>query len=309
MATKIALCGFGKIAHDQHLPAITASPAFELVAIADPAGGDAGVPCFASLAELLAALPEVEAVAMCQPPQLRFADALTAIRAGKQVLLEKPPAPTLAAAEALVAAAAAQGTTLFAAWHSRFAPGVEPARAWLKGKSVRRATITWREDVRVWHPGQGWVWEPGGLGVFDPGINALSIATEILPRPLALKRADLSFPSNRSTPIAAALDLADSSGARVTADFDWRGDTAQRWDIDVAYDGGALTLRDGGAKLLVDGVSQLEAPDDEYPSLYRRFLELIASGRSDVDLTPLTLAADAFLLGRRIEVDAFAESA
>jgi D-galactose 1-dehydrogenase len=26
------------------------------------------------------------------------------------------------------------------------------------------------------------VFEPGGMGVFDPGINALSILTEILPR-------------------------------------------------------------------------------------------------------------------------------
>jgi D-galactose 1-dehydrogenase len=41
--------------------------------------------------------------------------------------------------------------------------------------------VIWREDVRVWHPGQDWIWQPGGLGVFDPGINALSIITHILP--------------------------------------------------------------------------------------------------------------------------------
>jgi hypothetical protein len=41
--------------------------------------------------------------------------------------------------------------------------------------------IVWHEDVRKWHPGQQWIWEPGGFGVFDPGINALSIATRIFP--------------------------------------------------------------------------------------------------------------------------------
>ena len=54
-----------------------------------------------------------------------------AIRAGKHVLLEKPPGATLAEVEALTRLAEASGTTLFAAWHSRYAPGVAPARAWL----------------------------------------------------------------------------------------------------------------------------------------------------------------------------------
>ena len=40
--------------------------------------------------------------------------------------------------------------------------------------------IDWRESVRKWHPGQEWVWEPGGFGVCDPGINAMSIFTEIM---------------------------------------------------------------------------------------------------------------------------------
>src|SRR3546814_6207365 len=68
---------------------------------------------------------------MCQPPQARFEAAAKAIRAGKHVLLEKPPGATLAEVEALTRLAEASATTLFAAWHSRYAPGVAPARAWL----------------------------------------------------------------------------------------------------------------------------------------------------------------------------------
>ena len=94
---------------------------------------------------------------------------------------------------------------LFATWHSRFAHAVAPARAWLDGRTVRSARISWKEDVRHWHPGQAWIWQPAGFGVFDPGINALSILTEILPGAFMVREATLTFPENRDTPIAATL--------------------------------------------------------------------------------------------------------
>ena len=71
--------------------------------------------------------------------------------------------------------------TLFTAWHSQFAPAVPAARRWIEAHRPRHIKVTWREDVRRWHPGQEWVWEPGGFGVCDPGINAMSIFTEIMP--------------------------------------------------------------------------------------------------------------------------------
>jgi D-galactose 1-dehydrogenase len=101
---------------------------------------------------------------------------------GRHVLLEKPPGATVGEVHALADLARRQGVTLFASWHSRHAPAVEPARAWLAGRKILGVTITWKEDVRVWHPGQKWIWQAGGLGVFDPGINALSILTHIIRR-------------------------------------------------------------------------------------------------------------------------------
>ncbi len=121
-------------------------------------------------------------MALCTPPQVRHGLARQALEAGKHVMLEKPPGATLSEVEDLRQVAEAQGVTLQATWHSRYAPAVAPARDWLAGKTITAARINWREDVRVWHPGQDWIWEPGGLGVFDPGINALSIATAVLPR-------------------------------------------------------------------------------------------------------------------------------
>lgn len=306
MTLDLALVGLGKIARDQHLPAIAATPGLRLAAIASRSAPETDLPLYPDLAALLAAEPGIDGVTLCTPPQGRFDQAHTALLAGKHLMLEKPPGATLSEVQALQELAAAQGVTLFATWHSREAAGVAPARDWLAGRRIRRVEVVWKEDVRHWHPGQAWIWEPGGLGVFDPGINALSIVTAILPEPMRLERADLSFPANRAAPIAADLAFRTASGAPVTAAFDWRQTGPQSWDIRVeTEDGGRLLLTHGGSRLTLDGAPALEAEDAEYRRLYARFSDLVAAGRSDVDLAPLTHVADAFLLGRRIEVEAF----
>ena len=203
---RLGLVGVGVIARSQHLPVIAASPRFDLIGAASRHAGVEDVQNRSSLAELLDAVPGLEAVSLCTPPAPRFADARLALSAGRHVMLEKPPGATLAEVRALADQAEQAGLTLFATWHSRHAAGVGPARAWLADRTIRRVHIEWREDVRVWHPGQDWIFEPGGLGVFDPGINALSVLTRILPAPLLLQAAALRFPENRDAPIAADLD-------------------------------------------------------------------------------------------------------
>ena len=54
-----------------------------------------------------------------------------------------------------------------------------------------------------------------------------------------------------------------------------------------------------------DGRTVEQAADREYAGIYRRFAELIRTGRSDVDLSPMIHVADAFTLGRRIVVEPF----
>lgn len=299
---KVALVGIGKIARDQHVPAIAASPDWQLAATVSRAGSVEGVESFTDFAAFLAARPDVPVVSICLPPQPRFAYAAAALAAGRHVMLEKPPGQTLAEVQALAAHAAARGVALFATWHSRMARGVAPARAWLAGRKVTAAHIAWREDLRRWHPGQTWVFEPGGMGVFDPGINALSILTEILPGPVHLTAAELEIPANRQAPIAARLTF---SGG-VTADLDWRQEGPQTWDIAVetACDH-RLVLHDGGARLAIDGTVVAEGPNREYPGLYARMSDLVRQGRSEVDLAPMVHVADAMTLGRRIVTDAF----
>ncbi|MCG6114212.1 MAG: Gfo/Idh/MocA family oxidoreductase [Mesorhizobium sp.] len=304
-ATEIAIVGVGKIARDQHVPSIAANPAFSLAATVSGSGGLDGVENHATLEALLAARPDIGAVALCMPPQFRYAAARAALAAGRHVLLEKPPGATLAEVEALKVLATEQGVSLFATWHSRFAAGVKQAREWLADKGILKVDIVWKEDVRRWHPGQAWIWQAGGLGVFDPGINALSILTEILPMRVHLTSASLEFPEGRDAPIAADLRLTDGGGADVHAVFDWRQTGPQTWTIEVETQQGRLVLSQGGAQLAIEGAAVVEARDREYEGIYARFAELIESTEIDVDLSPLTHVADAFMLGRRIVVEPF----
>lgn len=304
---RVAIVGLGKIARDQHIPAIAGTEGIELAAIASRNASIAGIAHFATLDQLLADARDIDAVALCTPPQVRQAQAAAALRARKHVLLEKPPGATVSELGPLVAAARQTGQTLFATWHSRFAPAVEPARSFLAGRQIKSVVVEWKEDVRVWHPGRAWIWEPGGLGVFDPGINALSILTRILPRPFFLIRAELCFPRNRAAPIAADLAFSDDTGMAIRAEFDWRRTGPQTWDIRVESDAGRLTLSSGGSRLVHDDRTLVDEKQAEYRGIYRRFVELIASGVSDVDLSPLVHVADAFMLGRRREVEPFIE--
>ena len=304
---RMAIVGLGKIARDQHIPAIAGTEGIELVAVASRNASIDGVAHFATLDELLAAAPDIAAVALCTPPQVRHAQAAAALKAGKHVLLEKPPGATVSELAPLIAAARQTGRTLFATWHSRFAPAVEPARAFLANRQIKSVVVEWKEDVRVWHPRQAWIWEPGGFGVLDPGINALSIMTHILPRPFFLTRSALSFPRNRAAPIAADLAFSDDTGMPIDVVFDWRQTGPQTWDIRVETDAGRLVLSSGGSRLVHDGCTLVDEKQAEYRCIYRRFVELIANGASDVDLSPLVHIADAFMLGRRRDVEPFIE--
>jgi D-galactose 1-dehydrogenase len=301
----LAIVGVGKIVRDQHLPSVNKSADFNLVATASRHGTIDGVPAYQTIDAMLDAVPSINAVSLCMPPQFRYEAAHKALAAGKHVFLEKPPGATLSEVADLETMAAAKGVSLFASWHSRYAPAVEPAKAFLASTRIKSVRVIWKEDVRYWHPNQAWIWQAGGLGVFDPGINALSIVTHILPRAAFITAATLEFPENCDAPIAAELHFKDADNLPIHAVFDWRQTGKQTWDIVAETEAGTMVLAEGGAKLSINDELKFSEPEHEYSALYCRFAEIIKSGRSDVDVAPLRHVADAFLLGKRKSVEAF----
>ena len=78
---RLAIIGVGKIARDQHLPAIANDPRFELVASVSRNAVVDGVDNYHDITELLAAEHDLDAVSICTPPVGRSAIAMAALDA------------------------------------------------------------------------------------------------------------------------------------------------------------------------------------------------------------------------------------
>ena len=300
---RIAILGYGKIAEDQHVPSIRGNDRFELVATSSRSGlATPNVP--ERWAELIRSAEGLQAVAITTPPEPRFEIARECVAAGLHCLLEKPPTAGLAEIAALDCQTQAKGVSLFTTWHAQHHSTVDAAAKALAGKRITSLEIHWHEDVHKWHPGQQWIWDPGGFGVFDPGINALSIATRIFPGGLFVQSAELQVPANAQTPIAAEIVFSSpEADGPLRASFDWRRTEGEEWTITVeTSDGATVRLEDGGAKLLLDGAEQHDEGPGEYPDIYRKFADLIDERRSLVDVAPFRLVADCLLVGRTTKV-------
>lgn len=300
---RIAVIGVGKIAQDQHLPVIDASDDFELAATVSTRGlGHNGLPVFKTPGELYAAMPDVSLVSVCTPPGIRHQYVREALDAGKDVMMEKPPTTTISELDDLIAHARRLDRVLFQTWHSQYNGAVDRTRTILAEQGVTAARIDWRESVRKWHPGQDWVWEPGGFGVCDPGINAFSIFTKVMPFPVFVERSRLTFPANRQTPVDADIVFKSGQPHRpsFSAGFNWLEESGEIWTIRFQTGtGDEVKLENGGRKLSVNGAVVLEHGDAEYAGIYDRFADLLDRHESDVDAAPLRLMSDVFLMAAR----------
>lgn len=303
---RIGIIGLGKIALEEHIPALVAESAYELVAAVGHSKPLPNVPYYSSVKAMLREVPTIEAVAICTPPQSHFAAAKLALESGCHVLLEKPPCTSVEEFDVLVQLANRMGKTLFQTWHARETPVVDAAALWLSSRKILRGRVVWKEDVRHWHPHQSWIWRAGGFGVLDAGINAISILTRILPEPLLVEAAHLLVPANCETPIAAAVSFRTNDGALIDADFDFRHPATQDRTITIETDGGCLELIGHGTELRIDGKAvDMVGQACEYPALYRQFHNLITTNRSEVDKRPLVLVSEIFSLAGRATIAPF----
>ncbi len=298
----IAIIGYGKIAKDEHYPSIVATQGLELVATVSRRNeAPGGLPSFSTLTELAQSGITIDAVAVCTPPQERAKLAMAAADYGWDVLLEKPPG--LSSQEVLDLSDYIRGTgqILFTTWHAQYNDAVELAAKHLAGQDVISLHIDWREDVRKWHPGQDWIWTEEGFGVFDPGINGLSIATKILPVPLTVEHAVLTIADNHHSPIAADI----SFGPNMTAHFDWREIGDECWKINIETSHDCLVIDKGGRELWINGDQVAVKQASEYAAIYSHFSALIRARASHIDVAPLALTQAAMRIGERLWVPAF----
>jgi len=130
--TRIAVAGAGYIGQ-AHMGVARASTTVTLSAVVDPSpaaqtvADQAGVPLYKSLAELFEK-DRPDGVVLATPNQLHVEHALQSIEAGVPMLLEKPIAPTVAAAQVLVQEAERKGAKVLIGHHRAHSPIMAKAK-------------------------------------------------------------------------------------------------------------------------------------------------------------------------------------
>jgi predicted dehydrogenase len=144
--------------------------------------GDARV---ATTFEEVLADRDIDAVEICTPHHLHSDLVIAAARAGKQILCQKPLAKTLAECEAMIAAAQANGVTLFYAETNHTMPAtVELKRAVEQGRIGRLVGL--QATYAHWQGGKylstAWRYDPhiaGGGQLLDGGIHYVDLMLNI----------------------------------------------------------------------------------------------------------------------------------
>lgn len=140
--TRIAVAGAGLIGRS-HINVVQASATVELTAVVDPSpqadaiASAAGVPLYRTLEDLLQQ-KRPDGIVLATPNQLHVPQALQCIEAGVACLLEKPIAPTVAEAEALVTAADMRGARLLIGHHRAHSPIMAKACAVVQSGQLGR---------------------------------------------------------------------------------------------------------------------------------------------------------------------------
>lgn len=131
---------------------------------------------------------EIDAVSVCLPNFLHAPVAIAALRAGKHVLCEKPPALSVKEAKQIEAAAAKAGKVVLYAMQRRFGGNEQAARQAIgKGYAgdVYHARASWTRTRGI-PLGTGWFTDKsksGGGAMIDIGLPMLDVAWHLLGQP------------------------------------------------------------------------------------------------------------------------------
>lgn len=116
---RLCVVGLGHHARTKLIPAIQANGQTLAGVVSRTPAADEGVPRFSDVAEAVAALPSDTAFIIATPPTVHFVQAIPALEAGRDVIIEKPAFVTMAEAETAVRVADASGALLVEGFMNR----------------------------------------------------------------------------------------------------------------------------------------------------------------------------------------------
>jgi predicted dehydrogenase len=195
MAVKVGLIGSGGIATGQHIPGYKALGAdVELVSVADVNGERASsvarehgfARSYSDYTDMLRA-ENLDAVSICTPNKFHALAAIEALKAGVNVLCEKPPARSAAEAIQMAASAAESGKVLMYSFNNRFRPESLMAKRFVDHGDlgdIYAARVRWLRRRGI--PGWGVFTNKelqGGGPLIDIGVHMLDLALHLMGYP------------------------------------------------------------------------------------------------------------------------------
>ena len=305
-----ALVGFGGVAEHGHLPGFRRHGGFAITSVAEPDPSRRARACevlgpqarvYASLRELLAA--ERPAFVDVAAPPAQHAEAVAAaIIARRHVLVEKPLATTLAAAESLLAAAQRAGVALVTAHNWHYAPAFRAARAAVDAGAVghpRQVEFVTARQEPAGGPGS---WrldasQAGGGILMDHGWHQTYLACALLGA--GAPQSVLATTARRRFQQATVEDTAEATlhfrgGEKARLLLSWAA-PARRTLVTLEGDEGSLRI-EGAAVHVCDAAGRQrewpvepDAPDDSWHAAwFPPVLDLLAASLA----SPSTAAAN-----------------
>ena len=207
---KVAVIGVGNISN-LHIAAYQKNPDVELYAFCDinaevlkAAGKRYGITrLYTDEAEMLAALPEIDAVSVCTWNSAHAPCSIMALQAGKDVLCEKPMALNAQEAQKMLDTARACGRKLMIGFVRRFGNDADIMRDFIGAGSIgeiyyAKATYLRRNG----NPG-GWFGDKsrsGGGPLIDLGVHVIDLTRYLMgnPKPVSVYGATFRKLGNRS---------------------------------------------------------------------------------------------------------------
>lgn len=298
VAHSFGIVGFGRIGK-LYLETLQAmGPDATVLGIADPALREAsinGIPVFCEHGELLST--EAANIIVATPPVSHEQIGMDALRAGKNVLLEKPPARTTEGAQRMIDMSRRSGTTLFFGYHARYNRSVSKARSASTNAEIQRFSAAYKENIFNFHSptdATSWVLKEGMLR--DSGINLFSILAKVLTRPedLRVTRAELLWSERWNSDMGGQVEMEGLDGARGVLELDWRYQGAEQRRLEMVTRGGEFEIDISTDTLKRDGrVMDTGDADDgggmgaEYGRMLRDYLGCVENGASSCGLLEL----------------------
>ncbi len=189
---------------------------------AEEFGAAHGIPRAHGSYEALCADPEVDAIYIATPHTQHTDIALTAIAAGKALLIEKAFTSTVADTRRIIDAAQARGTFLMEAMWTRFNPAIAAVREVVASGQIGQvrgahgdltAFRAYDPDDRLFNP------ENGGGAVLDLGVYVISFAQHFLGTPDVVHAVGGTYPNGVEGEFALLFGYNDGRSATLSGSF------------------------------------------------------------------------------------------